>query len=76
MDRWYDGLADAIFRPFCKSPEKGAIPAVNAMATNDYLHFFVGNKCRIVPHKYLTNPNIDWLWKTTENILSEKGFLC
>ena len=76
MDRWYDVLADAIFRPFCKSPEKGAIPAVNALSTNDYLHFFVGNKCRIVPHKYLTNPNIEWLWKTTENILNEKGFLC
>ena len=31
MHRWFDPLADVLFRPFCKSPEKGAIPAVNAL---------------------------------------------
>ena len=76
MDRWYDGLADVVFRPFCKSPAKGVVPALNALATDEYLHFFNGDKCRKVPQKYLSNPNIDWLWETTENLLREKGFCC
>ncbi len=76
MERCYDGLADLVFRPFCKSPEQGIVPAMNAMTTDVNLHFFNGNKCREVPRKYMSNPNIDWLWETTESILREKGFFC
>ena len=74
LDRWYDGLADVLFRPFCKSPQKGVVPAVKALTTSENLHFFNGERCRKVPKKYLTNSNIEWLWETTENILKEKGF--
>ena len=76
MDRWYDGLADLIFRPFCKSPEKGVAPALKALTTDANLHFFNGNRCREVAKKYMSNPNIDWLWETTEVVLREKGFFC
>ena len=76
MNRWFDPLADVLFRPFCKSPEKGVMPAVNALNTSDNLHYFNGNKNREVPEKYLSNPNIEWLWETTEQILQEKGFSC
>ena len=73
MNRWYDGLADWVFRPFCKSPEKGALPAVNAMTTSERLRYFNGNRSREVPRKYLDNPQIEWLWATTEAILKDKG---
>ena len=76
MNRWFDPLADVFFRPFCKSPEKGVMPAVNALNTSYNLHFFNGNKNHEVPEKYLSNPNIEWLWETTEQILQEKGFSC
>lgn len=74
MSRWYDGLADRVFRPFCKSPEKGALPAVNALTTEERLHFFNGNRCRKVPRKYMDNPQIEWLWATTEALLQRQGF--
>lgn len=76
MNRWYDPLSDVLFRPFCKSPEKGALPAVNALGTNEYLHYFKGNTCCEVPKKCLSNPHIEWLWETTEKVLQEKGFSC
>ena len=74
MSRWYDGLADLLFRPFCKSPEKGALPAVNALTTDESLRFFNGNRCRKVPRKYMDNPQIEWLWATTEALLQRQGF--
>ena len=76
MNRWFDPLADVLFRPFCKSPEKGVLPAVNALNTNENLHYFVGNACREVPQQNLSNPHLEWLWETTEQILQEKGFSC
>lgn len=74
MSRWYDGLADLLFRPFCKSPEKGALPAVNALTTDERLRFFSGNRCRKVSRKYMDNPQIEWLWATTEALLQRQGF--
>ena len=75
MNRWYDGLADRIFRPFCKSPEKGALPAVNALTTNERLQYFHGNRNRAVPRKYMENPQIDWLWEKTETVLKDKYYV-
>lgn len=66
MSRWFDPLADAIFRPFCKSPEQGALPAVNALLSDETLHFFNGNKCREVPKRFLSNPLIQWTWDAVD----------
>lgn len=76
LDRWFDSLADVLFRPFCKSPEKGAVPAVNALTTSKSLRYFKGRKCCKVPKKYMSNPNVEWLWENTERVLKEKGFYC
>ena len=73
LGRWFDPLADAIFRPFCKSPEKGAIPAINALTTDVSGKYFVGKTYRNVNRKYMSNPKINWLWETTENLLFQKG---
>ena len=32
MQRWYDPLANIIFRPFIRSPRRGAVPALRALA--------------------------------------------
>ena len=75
MHRWFDPLADVLFRPFCKSPEKGAMPAVNALLmttdngqrTTDFVHnevrLFSGNKSKVISQKYYDNPLREWLWK-------------
>ena len=73
LGRWFDPLADAVFRPFCKSPEKGAIPPVNAMTSELSGKYFVGKTYRNVNRKYMSNPKINWLWETTENLLFQKG---
>ncbi len=79
MHRWFDPLADVLFRPFCKSPEKGAIPAVNALLykstdngqqSTDLLQsnvkLFSGNKSKIVPQKYYDEAIREWLWKEAQ----------
>ena len=76
MHRWFDPLADVLFRPFCKSPEKGAIPAVNAllyMSTDNGLQttdlvqknvkLFSGNKSKVISQKHYDNHMRKWLWE-------------
>ena len=79
MHRWFDPLADVLFRPFCKSPEKGAVPAVNALLcmstdngqrTTDFVHnesprLFYRNKSKFIPQKYYDNEIREWLWEET-----------
>lgn len=76
MNRWYDPIADVLFRPFCKSPEKGAIPAVNALLWSkdnivDEVRLFSGNKSNVVSKKHYDNPMREWLWRETECRISE-----
>ena len=70
MHRWFDPLADVLFRPFCKSPEKGAIPAVNALLykttrqqDNETTRLFSGNKSKVIPQKYYDEAIREWLWE-------------
>ena len=79
MHRWFDPLADVLFRPFCKSPEKGAIPAVNALLykstdngqqsadlVQKNVKLFSGNKSKLISQKHYDNPMRKWLWEETE----------
>lgn len=73
MHRWFDPLADVLFRPFCKSPEKGAIPAVNALLyktmrqeDNETTRLFSGNKSKVIPQKYYDEAIREWLWKEAQ----------
>lgn len=79
MHRWFDPLADVLFRPFCKSPEKGALPAVNALlfrstdngqqTTVQNVRLFSGNRSNIISQKHYDNPMRKWLWEETEKQL-------
>lgn len=72
MHRWFDPLADVLFRPFCKSPEKGAMPAVNALLykstdlVQKNVKLFSGNKSKLISQKHYDNPMRKWLWDETE----------
>lgn len=63
MGRWFDPLADLLFRPFIKSPEKGAIPAMNALGSTSGGRFFKGRRELEVPERYLHHKDLDWLWE-------------
>ena len=71
MDRWFDPLADALFRPFCKSPEGGATPAVNAVTSDTTLQLFRGNRHIDIPRRWRQPELAAWLWEETERRLGE-----
>lgn len=70
MGKWFDPLADLLFRPFCSSPEKGVGPALRAMESDKDLLYFVGNKNNGISGRYLNHPEREGLWKKFINILS------
>ncbi len=69
MQRWFDPLADVLFRPFIKSPQQGAIPALNALFSQQKCYLYRGNSCDVFEKKYLENKLSEWLWNKTEEIL-------
>ena len=85
MHRWFDPLADVLFRPFCKSPEKGAIPAVNALLqpiaksqqpTARNVKLFSGNRSKVIPQKHYDNPLRKWLWEESGKQLTMNNVQC
>lgn len=73
MDRWFDPLADALFRPFCKSAEGGALPAVNAVTADCSLQLFCGNRHSDLPRRWQNAELAAWLWNETERHIKDKG---
>ena len=71
LDRWFDPLADVVFRPFCKTPEQGATPAINALTFNgsNPLQLFRANRHQDIPHKWIMPELAQWLWDETEHRL-------
>lgn len=69
MGKWFDPLANVLFRPFCNSPEKGASPALHALHTDCHLHYFVGSKHSPISSRYTGNGHIDWLEQRAEKLL-------
>ena len=70
LGHWFDPLADILFRPFCKSPERGVQPALSALASDGRNRYFVGRKIMDIPARF-EDPNLDLrIWEETECILS------
>ncbi len=70
LERWYDDLADLIFRPLTKSPEKGAMPAVNALTTDCWIQLFRGSRHGDIPRGWQDAKAASWLWDETERRLA------
>ena len=84
LGHWYDPLADALFKPFCKSPQAGVRPALcalSALGADCTAHecdipaheagprYFVGRSDRPIPRHFIT-PKLDAeLWEATERML-------
>ncbi len=70
LGHWYDPLADALFKPFCKKPENGVKPALRALEAAEGNRYFVGKGSHAIPSRYLT-PELDRrLWDATAQHLS------
>lgn len=77
MGRWFDPLADKLFRPLCSSPEKGATPAIKALmetspATSPHVPLYrKGLKARIIPRRFTSAKALaaaSKLFKTAESV--------
>ncbi len=67
LGRWFDPLTDVLFRPFCKSPARGAAPALRALLSEESGKYFSGNTFRDIPPHYNSRKEyIAWLWDETE----------
>ena len=78
MGRWFDPVADIIFRPLCSSPQKGVRPALNAIRNPlcggaftepDY---YVGKRVRKVNGKFTMHPASRNLYSMIEGLHSKK----
>ena len=66
LGRWFDPLTDIFFRPFCNSPHKGAMPAVNALCSGCNMQIFSGKGHRDVPPELMEHSgDMEWLWNET-----------
>ncbi len=73
LGRWFDPIADAVFKPLCKSPEEGALPAVNALLSDRSMQLFRGNGSEPLPEKFMDRRIASAaLWEQTEQLLKEK----
>ncbi|MBQ3979920.1 MAG: hypothetical protein II634_03915 [Lachnospiraceae bacterium] len=69
MGRWFDPLADVLFRPFIKTPEQGVQPALRALASDTQGKYYVGKRVEALPDKFY-DPALDLrLWEETGRIL-------
>lgn len=70
MGRWFDFLANLIFRPFTKSPEAGAKPILNALFSQKSGQEFSGGRYRAIKSKYAQHALKAWLWEETQRVVT------
>ena len=63
MGKWFDPLADLLFRPFCKSPASGVAPAVRALEAEVTGKYFVGGRIADLPPRIAQHPLRDLVWE-------------
>ena len=69
LGRWFDPLADALFKPLCSSPQKGVHAALRALEATEGPRYYVGKKQAPIPRRYQT-PGLDQeLWERTEQMI-------
>ena len=76
MNRWFDPLADKLFRPFIRTPEQGAGTAL-WLATADQVRGLSGRcwknrRGMRIPDRVLHHAERGWLWQATERLVREK----
>jgi len=69
MGRWYDPIADIVFRPLISSPDKGVKPALAALHASESLKYYVGKKSDDIPSHYVSSPLVDSLWDQATEFL-------
>ncbi len=73
MNKWFDPLANILFRPFVKSADKGAETSIylasSPMVEKETGKYYCGKKERNLPRRVIYHPYKKELWKQTEKIV-------
>lgn len=73
MGKWFDPLADKLFRPLCRRPEEGAAPAVAALCSGERGQLFSWKGHCPFPQRFASRTaDIEWL---REASMKELGML-
>jgi len=77
MGRWFDPIADLLFRPLIKTPEQGVAPALRGLGLPlaegqlgevPTATLFIGSKQRPIEKRYFEHPLAGWLWDEASRI--------
>lgn len=69
LGKWFDPIADVVFRPLCNTPMEGVTPALHALEADDRMRCYAGKGSRQIPAKYLSHPRKEWLMKELSTLL-------
>ena len=71
LGRWFDPLADALFKPFCKKPAQGVAPALAAIRSDVGMQCFKGSGSGAIAGRFI-DPALDsGLWEATAKFFEE-----
>lgn len=68
MQRWFDPLADQLFRPFTRSPECAAQISINALSSLESGYIFKGNSQTQFPSSISKHPDAERVWRALQEI--------
>lgn len=75
MDKWFDPIADLLFRPFIRTPEEGAATALHIALTDEGIKkngaLFASCKEKKISSRIVTCKNREWLKTETQRILDK-----
>ncbi len=70
LHRWFDPLANILFRPFIRKPKRGAIPICKALSDEQTGFIYKLRHSKPLPSKFFNDSIAEWLWDKTEKELS------
>ncbi|MDD3739170.1 MAG: SDR family NAD(P)-dependent oxidoreductase [Lentimicrobiaceae bacterium] len=70
LHRWFDPLANILFRPLIRKPKKGAIPICKAFSAEQTGFIYKLRHSKPLPSKFFNDSIAEWLWNKTEEELS------
>ena len=75
MDMWFDPLTDILFRPFIRSPKKGAQTAIHLLLDEDKAgvtgQMYASCKEKKLKEKYINHPQARQLWDDSEALVKK-----
>ena len=70
MSRWYDSIANVVFRPFIRSPKKGVEPALKALTLNSTGNIVTRHSVKQIPYSKYDQSHGHLVENTREHLVA------